>query len=777
MLASLPTVDMDGDHISPISEEEEDPPKDEEFKVVERKRFVVPSKAKSSQSWYITKKTNNKIKKQKGRPSNARTDSQGRQWKAIYKAPTSAPSIRVTLSPDTDCSDHEDSSCSLLQDKEKSDKDVTSSGNIVAQSETSKAERTPKQGKEKTVFNRTENENKLVNDSDAIVCESRREKCKQKSREASTAVTALQTNDFQRECEPESHHLLQNDYNNDIQCSETGVKKKKKKKKKKGQELETVEEKNDQSREELEGESLGVATTEVGKAQSMSQVVDEPDATDSKKKKKKKKSAAKDVRQDADEQSVGRGVEDSAVSCSTENGHKKKKKKRKTNVDDHSEVECFQTNAAAEHLADDGEIPKKKKKRIKELKKTSDLLQIPTEHLEETGDCFENAEAYDKTLESSPVKRKKKKKKKQSNYDTQVGEDARKDVDFSNDSVTLVRSTDLLVKKKMRKNVHISFTPEEDENFDNPQTTEALEEQDAEITIKKKKKKKKSAKTSTDVSEDTMAPSEYSASAWKKETKRTSSFLAADEEENAEQMHRKTCTPSQSTAAHGWCAEKSSVSDFATEPAEITGNLEDPKDGVKKKKRSAAQETLEGESECEEPEEASEAVIKKKKKRKRDGRESVSHTERLESAADEIVVLTKGKKKKKDAQGTPPAVTEDAEPEESTLNTCVSFWTQRKGKHGRSAEIPHDSNLSNDQTSRETPVGYVRDNKKKMAEMEALKTKKKERKKQTADWSFKSAPSKTSDSQLKTSSSNSIRKNSKAKRKLYSPSDDFLADC
>ncbi|KAM4545985.1 uncharacterized protein PAE49_018420 isoform 2-T2 [Odontesthes bonariensis] len=758
--------------------EEEDPPKDEEFKVVERKRFVVPSKAKSSQSWYITRKGNNKIEQQKRRPSNAGTDSRGGQWKTISKVPTSSPSTRVALSPDTDCSDDQDSSCTLLQGEEKSDKDVTSSGNVVAQGERSKVERTLKQGKKNIVFNGTENENQLVNDSEAVVCESRREKCKQKSREASTAVTELQTNVFQRECEPESQHPLQSDYNNEMLCSETGVKKKKKKKKKKkGKDLETVEEKEDQSQEELEGESLGVGTTEVGKATChRSQVIDEPNATDL----KKKKSAAKDVRQDADEQSEGRGVEDSVVSCSTENGDKKKKKKRKTDVD----VECFQTNAAAEHLADDGEIPKKKKKRIKELKKTSDLPQMPSEHSEETGDCFENAEAYEKTLESSHVKRKKdKKEKKRSHCDTQVGEDARKDVDFS--SITLAGSTALSLKKKMQKSVCISFTPEEDENVNNAQkTTEALEEQAAEITVKKKKKKEKSAKPSADVSEDTMAPSEYSVSAWKKETKRTSSFLAADEEENGGQMHRKKCTPSRSTAAHDWCAEKPRVSDFATEPAEITGNLEDSTDGVKRKKRSAAQETLEGEPDFEEPEETSEAVVRKKKKRKRDGSESVSPTERLESAADKIVVLTKGKKKKKkkkkkDTQGTPPAATEDAEPEKSTLNTCGSFSTKKKGKQGRSAEISHGSSLSNDQATRETPVSDVRDYKKKMAEMEALKTKKKERKKQTADCSFKSAPSKTSDSQLETSSSDSIRKNNKAKRKrrLHSPSDDFLADC
>ncbi|KAM9729643.1 lysine-specific histone demethylase 2-like isoform 5-T9 [Menidia menidia] len=44
LLTSLPTVDMNEVHIPPISEVEEEEPEDEEFKVVEKKRFVVTLK-------------------------------------------------------------------------------------------------------------------------------------------------------------------------------------------------------------------------------------------------------------------------------------------------------------------------------------------------------------------------------------------------------------------------------------------------------------------------------------------------------------------------------------------------------------------------------------------------------------------------------------------------------------------------------------------------------------------------------------------------------------
>ncbi|XP_029303836.1 uncharacterized protein LOC115018768 [Cottoperca gobio] len=49
--SSLPTVDLDGESISPLSEEDEERAEEEDIKVVERKRFVVSSKAKSQQTW------------------------------------------------------------------------------------------------------------------------------------------------------------------------------------------------------------------------------------------------------------------------------------------------------------------------------------------------------------------------------------------------------------------------------------------------------------------------------------------------------------------------------------------------------------------------------------------------------------------------------------------------------------------------------------------------------------------------------------------------------
>ncbi|KAM6911101.1 uncharacterized protein PEZ65_015403 [Lycodopsis pacificus] len=59
--SSLPTVDMDGEDISPLSEEDGERSEDEDIKVVERKHFVASSRTKRQQTWC------NQLKKQKGR--------------------------------------------------------------------------------------------------------------------------------------------------------------------------------------------------------------------------------------------------------------------------------------------------------------------------------------------------------------------------------------------------------------------------------------------------------------------------------------------------------------------------------------------------------------------------------------------------------------------------------------------------------------------------------------------------------------------------------------
>ncbi|XP_068572530.1 protein LYRIC-like [Cebidichthys violaceus] len=69
--SSLPTVDMDGENLSMLSEEEGERSEDEDIKVVERKHFVASAKMKSQQTWcnQLKEQRRRKIDTQKGKAS------------------------------------------------------------------------------------------------------------------------------------------------------------------------------------------------------------------------------------------------------------------------------------------------------------------------------------------------------------------------------------------------------------------------------------------------------------------------------------------------------------------------------------------------------------------------------------------------------------------------------------------------------------------------------------------------------------------------------------
>ncbi|XP_044078106.1 trichohyalin-like isoform X2 [Siniperca chuatsi] len=784
--SSLPTVDIDGDSISPLSEEDRE--EDEDIKVVEKKRFVVPSKAKSRQTWC------NQLKQQRGRKAgNARQETScRRQWKTtLHKIPAKASISRVTVSSsDTENSDDGESPCRVLVERERNDERLTSDGNFLAQAPKTNGRLTRQ--KTKNLFQQKAREEELCNDRDATVCEPHKlqrspRQDTQKGREASTTVTEPQTDVFlpddlsqtgQAEEEPESQNLfhslpdLISDTNTDRVCSETRVRKRKKKKKDKGDD-ESVEEEKGQSQEEPEG--LHAATSVNGKVEETpslsednmekplaSQTSDEleyngnnwmensshddnilrprerdiPDSKQQKKKRKKNKSAAENVRQEVEgnSESVVR-MEDSvfSVSCNVENGgkEKKKKKKKKRNVEDDEQL---QPSAVAEPPIDDAEIQKKKKKRKKEERiviteeceeeeasnRTLSLPPMSTGQLEESGNCLENTAASQETFESSYVKRKKHKRKQQSSFN-EATRDGEEGVSFSNDTVTLAKSTGMSLKKKKKKKisegVDIAHTPDENEkveNVDNTRKTkEGLEDQSAELVTKRKKKKKKKKKkkmsgiSSRDISEDNVAQSDDSVSVREKEKKRTSSFLVADAEENVAQTHGEQNFTSQSVDAHVWGAGKPGVS---------AGNMEESNDGVSKKKKkrkrkmSVAQDSVETDhgQDFEEPNrtcqsalpETTDTGVKRKRKKKRMGNESelVTPVERLKSAADaghsptdEAVVLMKKKKKKK-CKDEPCHVVQESPPR--TKGKELTLPLVAKGKRGRSVDLSHDGSTS-----------------------------------------------------------------------------------
>ncbi|XP_074468233.1 uncharacterized protein LOC141753442 isoform X2 [Sebastes fasciatus] len=732
----------------------------------------------------------------------------------------------VAVSSVTECSDNGESSCRALVQRERKDQHATSDGNFLAQTETPK-----RKGclvRRDTLSLRKASEE----DSDATVCELPRKQSTQNGREASTPVTEPQTDAAnetkekmgKKKKKDKEHHesveaevvavasvtecsengesscraLVQRERKDQHAGNETKERKRKKKKKEK-EHHESVEEGKGQSQEEPDN----VLRQEEG---------DIPDSKQKKKKRKKDKSATESVGQEVDgslESDVR--VEDSNMEDGGKEKKKKKKKKRKRSGED---VEQLQSGAAvAGPLNDDAEIQKKKKKKRKKeemiviteereeeeaANRTLGSPQMSTEQFEESGNCLENAAASQETLDSRYVKRKKNKKKRQSssNDATQDGEEG-KDVSVClDDSVTWAKGTSLKQKKKKTifEWVNGSNTPDENEKVDN--TPEGFEDQNAELVTKKKKKKRKSEIFSRAISEDKVVQSDDSVSVREKKKERTSSFLVADAEEN-------------DARAHGE-AEKPDVS---------AGDLEELNDGVmkkkKKKKMSVAQDSVEKDREQDFEEskksalpEITDARVKKQKKRTGSG----SEEERLDADAglsptEEAVVLKKKKKKKKkckDEQEGPPTASEDVE--SVALNSFSSVSHKKKGEHGRSAEISHDSSTTSDRASKETlnavELGHqalndLRDKKKKKkrkstdnvslegnsltesAELKSREIKKKGKKERNKQSTVPSIISETSLSKFEMSSSDNIMKikHKKVKRSLHNPSEEFLSDC
>lgn len=760
------------------------------FILQERKCFVARSKVKRRQTWC------NQSTQQREAENSRQETSQETQYKKLNKIAAKTSTLRVSpLSLDPESSAGGESSCIFMVEGETSDERVTRNRNYLAENVTPEGEHLT-QGNKKTLFQQAASESELCDDSDATVCElpdvyRSPTQHAPKDREACTPAAdpptdVLHTDDQsqtgQTEDEPESQSLLHSlqgrisDINNDSVCNETRVKQRKKKKKHRVHG--STEDGMGRRQEEPEGlhaaKSVNVDVEETPRLSEDNrteppalQTSDElgfnerncmenssHDIPDSKqKKKKRKKCAAENVRQEVD----GSGVrmEDSvfSVNYDVENGGKKKKRERSD-----EDVEQLQSGAADEPLNDGaGRVQVKKKKRKKDKtivvagecekkesrNRTLDLLPTSTGQLEGSGNGLDDTEG---TLEPSYVKKKKHKKKQRSSNDApQDGEDVAA-VSFSNDASTLEERTGKSRKKKKKKKnisdgVDVSYTPEENEEFgDNTQKTkEGHEDQNAELVTKKKKKKKGDI-FSRITSEDSVAPSDDSASVRKKEKKRTSSFLVADAEEKGAQTRGEQNSPSQSVNTHAWSTENPSVSDgeFEADSAEITGHLEESNDGVRKKnkkrkrKMSIKQDSVEKDhkGDFEEPNktcalpETTDTGVKRKKKRLGHESYSVTPVERLESAADsghspseEDVVLKKKKKKRKDKtclviEENPPTASEDTESEKCALNTgsvvshkkkgkCLTFPLVSRGKHGRSADISHASSTF-DQATKET---------------------------------------------------------------------------
>ncbi|XP_047235815.1 PHD finger protein rhinoceros-like [Girardinichthys multiradiatus] len=642
--ASLPTVDMDGESISPMSEEEDKTIDDEDIKVVEKKLFVA-AKAKNSQPWFNPRKETQQTQEH----IDAGYVSHRGQGKMKCKISMCTP-----LSKGMSFSKAKESN-EVSGESESGNKCVTKAGNLPAETETGKTNRSPRKGSRESDFIPKDNGKMVGNDSNATYGVLSAEQCNREATEPHTT-------------EDEQTCLV----DHDIECNRIKVKKGKRKMKERGGDK-CVEEGKNHSLEQVEGQwadpSTSVNITEEEEAPCI-----------------EKKHENEDLRQEVDGQSDKWKGEDSVVMCETGIGGKERRKKKEGNIDTVS----LKTSKAAEPTTDDGHVPKKRKKKKKDPDGSSDLHQTPPEHLEAL-DHFENGKASQESMESSGSKRKKLKKKKNHS----LSNDNHTDVDLSNDAATVVENTNFILKKKTKTVSVLVPLPAEDESVDGT----LKEKQDVELESRKKKKKVR-CNVSINNSKDTLAFSDYLELVCKKQKKTVPSFLSADNEEKIGQNHEEQCPSVQSASAYNGRVKKPEVNtgDLGAESADVYNHLKESKRGKKKKKRSAAVP----ESEERQPEETSEATVKKKTKR----RKTESHMGRSESIADaghsqtEEVAIVRKKKRNKDTHKVPPAATEQVESQKSVFNASGLLSTnqklimEREAKHRRSPETSCSSSLS-----------------------------------------------------------------------------------
>ncbi|XP_029375258.1 phoenix [Echeneis naucrates] len=502
---SSQTEDMEGRHIAPLSEGEEECSDCPDIKVVKRTRFVAPSKKKHPQLWYTPDKEAGDGKQERRNAGNPKQEtSQERQRKVLQKRPAKAPKSRVTASSsDTDSSESGETSHRGLAERKTSDKQVTSNESVAAQTETSEAKRRLTREHKGILAEEKEREKTLCEDSDATICEGLEQESPSKrtltGREVPN-VTEPQVDVFhtdnllpteQEEDEPESQSLLQSlpdlisDTNDDELSNETRVEKKKKKTR---GDHESAEEGNGQSQEAPEG--LHSAASVNMEAEEAPQLFEDnpaefpawqtikkptfsdetlsydnitlaqektysPDSKQMKNRKKNNAAARENVIQEVNLGSPSdvRFEEDSLFSV-THNTVNVRKKKKEISVED---VEQIQSSVISESVTDYGETHRKKKKRKKEkmflnmeVYQEEDALNVT---LEEQRHSLGNTGASQRPTEPSPVKKRKKQKEKQllaSHNDAEVGAVDCKDVNFSNDG-TSGGSTGQEVKKKKKK--------------------------------------------------------------------------------------------------------------------------------------------------------------------------------------------------------------------------------------------------------------------------------------------------------------------------------------
>ncbi|XP_041657718.1 uncharacterized protein DDB_G0283697-like [Cheilinus undulatus] len=810
----LPTVDKDGEDISPLTEEEDEASCNDDIKVVEKNLFVLPLKTKRRKQT----RGNQPTKKRKEQ----KTKSTDTRQKASQEKGGETSQMIQESSDDKECS------CQVEAEKKtKNNKLAGGNENFINRSEILMTERLL-----------TKDEKKQKTRGEGLLSK--------KGEEKSLKEMELQTEVLHVDDNPHPAEDETSDTSTNISSHEMWAKKRKEDK---GDHVETslnmeVDGIPSSSQENRVASPVSKTSVELERNRKRSNDVggqehEKRDTSDSERKKRKKsKTAAENVTNVESDLRAEEGT--SLVSSSAENGGKKRKI-RKANEEDKELNSSF----VSESLNDNAEVVRKKKKKKEEVSIVEEEENGFSAPLEVSKSSFVKRKKHKKkssfrdgeeavamsslnsdvalteSTEMSQKRRKKKKEKKKfaedmdnlysaeekekdgnkderqkteeslDNRNAEEGVKKKKKKKFAEDMDNLYGAEEkekdwnkddmqkteesldnqnaeegFKKKKKKKKkkyaedmdNLHSAEQKEKDGNKDDRQKTEeSLDNQNAEEGVKKKKKKKKK------ISENTLAPSIVSVSVQEKEV--SSSFLCAEAESS----------PSVEVSAGERVVN---TGNQGTESEEISQNMDDLNHGDKKKK--SKKKMLEMQNVDEHSFQVPNTTCLVKRKHTGNESELMTQMESLESAEDagifspdEAVVMKKKKKKKKKGKD------EDGH----VMQKSPSAETLSVQKQASSALEPLENKSLNDITDKK---------KAKTTDIELFKVKsfiepagselkdgtKRKKKIESDEQKVPSSPSLSDTSllQSETSLDRSIKKqHRKTKRKLYNSNDGFFS--
>ncbi|XP_056265869.1 myosin-10-like [Pseudoliparis swirei] len=482
--SSFPTVDMDGEDISPLSEDDGEKSEDEEIKVVERKHFLVSSKRTSQQRWCNQLNRQKRSKDHKaGRETSGRGETERPHIKPSEGNGEDAEQLQsgAVAEPRSDDAEIQKRKRKKKRKGSAEDAQQLHSG-AVAELQIDDAEIQKKKKKKKKKKKRkgsAEDAEQLHSGAVAElqIDDSEIQKKKKKKRKGSAedaeqlhsgAVTEPRIDDAEIQKKKkmkgsaEDAEQLHSGAVAELQIDDSEIQKKKKKKKRKG------------SAEDAEQLHSGAVTepriddAEIQKKKKMkgsaedaeqlhSGAVTEPQIDDAeiqkkKKKNKKRKGSAEDAEQLHSGAVAELQIDDSEI-------QKKKKKKRKGSAED---AEQLHSGAVTEPRIDDAEIQKKKK-----MKGSA-----------EDAEQLHSGAVAELQIDDSEIQKKKKKKKRKGS-----AEDAEQ---LHSGAVTEPRIDDAEIQKKKK----MKGSAEDAEQLHSGAVTEPQID-DAEIQKKKKKNKKR----------------------------------------------------------------------------------------------------------------------------------------------------------------------------------------------------------------------------------------------------------------------------------------------